>query len=161
MKCQMHLATQTLVPHTPTSSELSGIPREVQRLYRREREIASIVYERGLASAADVEAALGNAISNAAVRSMLNRLVRKAILTRIECGKFGSYIYGPALTQLSAREIELRHFADDFYEGSLNQLATAILEIFGSGQPQMRARFKARLGVRPDAAATRFTSAAA
>jgi len=130
----MYLATQTLVPHAPDSPELSGIPRDLQRLYRREREIASIVYKRGLAAAFEVEAALGNAISNAAVRSMLNRLVRKGILTRMRCGKTGTFIYGPALTQLSAREIELRHFAEDFYGGSLAELAAAIYDIFAKQQ---------------------------
>lgn len=161
MKCQTHLATQALVPHTPTGSELSGIPREVQRLYPREREIASIVYEKGLASAVDVEAALDNAISNPAVRSMLNRLVRKGILTRIECGKFGSFIYGPALTQLSAREIELRHFADDFYNGSLNELAAALLQKFGGQPAQRKSGSKAKARGHPDTAETGLTAAAA
>ena len=123
-------------------------PQEVLRLFRREREIALIVYERGLATARDVEAALSDPPRNAAVRSMLGRLVRKGILTQVKCGRRGTFVYGPALTQAGAREKALMQFAEDFYSGSLDALAGAIADMFarerdpstdpGAAQPRFR-----------------------
>lgn len=107
-------------------------PQEVLRLYRREREIAMIVYELGLATAKDVEAALSHSLSNAAVRSMLGRLVRKEILTQVKCGSRGTLVYGPALTRSAATENALKQFAEDFHGGSLESLAEAIAQMFAS-----------------------------
>lgn len=110
--------------------EADALPPEVRRLYPREREIAAIVYLRGLATAADIETGLSSPLSNAAVRSMLNRLVAKGILTRLKCGPHRTFVYGPALTSAAARETALRQFAQDFYAGSLASLAEAIADMF-------------------------------
>lgn len=119
------------------SAELSqghcdSLPPEVRRLYRREREIAAIVYERGLATATDVQGGLSCELSNPATRSMLNRLVGKGILTRVRCGRHRTFVYGPALTNASARETALRQLAEDFYGGSLASLAEAIADMFAA-----------------------------
>ena len=120
--------------------ESDDVPLDLTLLYRREREIALIVYERGLATAADVQVELADDLSNPAIRSMLNRLVNKGILTRVKCGRHGTFVYAPAITQASARETALRQFARDFYAGSLTSLAAAIAEMFASGaQPSDRA----------------------
>lgn len=105
-------------------------PPEIEQLYRREREVALAVYRRGLAAATDVQADLSAPLSNPAVRSMLNRLVRKGVLTRMKCGPYGTFIYAPAVTPASARETALRQFAQDFYEGSMSSLAGAIADLF-------------------------------
>lgn len=117
---------------SPIDAGLGGdhLPREVLSLFRREREIATIIYERGLATAKDVEAALGYSVRNAAVRSMLGRLVRKQILTQVKCGHHGTFVYGPAITQTSARETALRQFAEDYYGGSLRAVSDAIATMF-------------------------------
>ena len=117
----------------PAADLISRFPQEVRRLFRREREIAMIVYDRGLITAREVEAALSVPLSNASVRSMLRRLVRKGILTRVECGRRHTFVYGPALTQASAREVALKQFAQDFYAGSLSSLTDAIANMFASG----------------------------
>lgn len=118
-----------------------SLPPEVTRLYRREREIAEIVYERGLATATDVQAELSAYLSNPAIRSMLNRLVSKGVLTKLKCGPRGTFVYGPALTRMAARETALRQFAEDFYAGSLPALAEAIADLFASDQlPRAAAR---------------------
>jgi predicted transcriptional regulator len=119
-------------------------PREVELLYRREREIAAVVYRIGLATAADVQAELSRELSNPAVRSMLNRLVAKGILTRTRCGRFGTFVYGPALTPATEREAALRRFADDFYAGSLSSLARAIADLFASESHSLAAQQQAR-----------------
>ena len=108
------------------------VPSEIEQLYRREREVALIVYRRGLATATDVQGALSTPLSNPAIRSMLNRLVAKGVLTRTKCGPYGTFIYGPAVTAASARETALRQFAEDFYSGSLSSLAGAIANLFAN-----------------------------
>lgn len=133
---------------TADSTECANLfPMEVLRLFRREREIAMIVYARGMVTAKDVSAALPDSLSNPAVRSMLNRLVAKGILTCAKCGSRGTFAYGPALTQSSARELALRQFAEDFYGGSLERLRDAISRLFisdhesvGSIKSRKRAR---------------------
>ena len=80
----------------------------------------------GIATANDVVEGLSEQLCNAAVRSMLNRLVRKGLLTRAKCGRRGAIVYGPALTDALAREFALKQFAEDFFEGSLEKLAKAV-----------------------------------
>jgi len=129
----MYIASGASFSAPTDSTACAALPREVELLYRREREIAVIVYRRGLATAADVRADLSRELSNPAVRSMLNRLVGKKILTRVRSGRHGTLIYGPALTQASARETALRQFAQDFCAGSLPSLAHAIADLFARG----------------------------
>jgi predicted transcriptional regulator len=123
-------------------------PREVARLYRREREIAMIVYERGLVTAKDVEAALSDPLRNAAVRSMLGRLVSKGILTQVKCGSRGTFVYGPALTPSAAREKALRQFAEDFGYRSLDDLAEAIADMFACETERSTAKTEAHTRIR-------------
>jgi len=112
--------------------EAPVVPPAIDQLYRREREVALIVYRRGLATATDVQGALSASLSNPAIRSMLNRLVAKGVLTRTKCGPYGTFIYGPAVTAASARETALRQLAEDFYAGSLSSLAGAIADLFAN-----------------------------
>lgn len=120
--------TATVQPDAPIA------PPDIEQLYWREREVALVVYRRGLATATDVQAGLSKPLSNPAVRSMLNRLVRKGVLTRMKCGTYRSFIYGPAVTEATARETALKQFAEDFYAGSLASLAGAIADLFANQQ---------------------------
>jgi len=109
--------------------EAQAYPPDVWRLFPREREIALIVYEGGPMTANDVLPHLSSALKNAALRSMLNRLVRKGILTRQLLGIGRVYVYAPAVTASSARQSALGQFAKDFHAGSLSALADAIADI--------------------------------
>lgn len=97
------------------------LPAEVLSLLPREQEVARIVYERGAATARQVGDLLCSRISNAAVRSMLNRLVAKGILKRTL--SYQAFVYLPCLTpsESSARAIE--QFAQDYFGGSLIEAA--------------------------------------
>lgn len=112
------------------------LPPEIAKLFPRERQIAQIVYANGLVTAKDVEFQLSRSLTNSAVRSFLNRLVRKGMLVQQRCGKRGSILYAPALTDLFAREIAVKQFAEDFYGGSLEQLADELGNFF-SFQPSL------------------------
>lgn len=107
----------------------SELPGPVTRLYGREREIASLVYRRSLATAAQVEQALAHEVSNPAVRSMLNRLVHKGVLNRVQMKSNGAFIYAPAISDQSERERNITEVVDDFFDGSLPLLCEAVASL--------------------------------
>lgn len=107
----------------------SRFPAEVQKLFSREREVATIVYARGFATATDVQERLSTHLTNGAVRSMLQRLVGKGILTRRRRGRHGAYVYLPALTTALVREKALVQLADEYFAGSLHRAALAMVDL--------------------------------
>jgi predicted transcriptional regulator len=107
----------------------SVFPPEILRLYRREREVAELVYVRRQATAKQVQAELSDPLSSPAVRSMLNRLVGKGILTRHRCEGNTEYTYEPAISYVSSRERAVRQLADDYFDGSLAEVAASILRL--------------------------------
>lgn len=116
-----------LASHPARDESASALPREVQLLLRREREVATIVYALGAATANDVLARLEVRLANASVRSMLNRLVAKGILMRSLAGR--RFIYLPRLSASDSMRRALFQFADDYFGGSLEAAAQAMQEI--------------------------------
>lgn len=104
-----------------------SLPREVELLSSREREIATIVYHSRAATANEVCDNLSASLANASVRSMLNRLIAKGILKRTLSGN--AFVYLPALTAGESRALALRRFADDYFAGSLQQAAVAMRDL--------------------------------
>jgi len=117
------------VTAAPASSACSFAGLE--HLSWRERSVADLVYERGLVTAAEIESELGHTLKNATIRSMLNRLVGKGILNRQDCGFRRTFIYGPAITDASAKDALLQQFACDFFDGSVERLAQALAAHLG------------------------------
>jgi predicted transcriptional regulator len=114
-------------------SALSYVPPQVEQLAWRERQIASIVYRFGYATAKDVQSQLGESVSNGAVRSMLVRLVSKGILRRRR-GKRGAGcadVFIAALSIDHARARALSKLAEDFFGGSLSDLEEYITGMCG------------------------------
>jgi predicted transcriptional regulator len=89
----------------------------LDRLPRREREVAEIVYACGEASAQDICRALPDRLSNAAVRSMLQRIEAKGLVRRRKDGR--KYLYSAVLPDRASREAALRRIARDYFDGSL------------------------------------------
>jgi len=112
------------------------VPPEVTKLYRREREIAEIVYSRRSATAKTVQGLLSDELSSAAVRSMLNRLVRKRILGRYRTEGTLEYIYHPAITDSASLSRAVRQVAEDFFGGSLPEIAASVLRLSHRSSPQ-------------------------
>lgn len=100
------------------------LPYELNLLFPREREIATIVYVMGQATAEEVLKKLSDPLANCSVRSMLNRLVNKGILNRVLRGR--AYIYVGALTASDSGAKALRQFASDHFGGSLAQASEAM-----------------------------------
>lgn len=109
----------------------SYIPPQVERLSWRERQVAMTVYRFGYATAKDVEAELGGEVSNAAVRSMLVRLVGKGLLLRRRGGRGAGCrdLFIAALTLEHARARALSNLADEFFSGSFAQLHRYVTSI--------------------------------
>ena len=109
----------------------SGLPPELRKLPPREREIAEMVYRLEAATAKQVVEKLSDPLTNAAVRSMLNRLVRKGILTRWLMRR--TFIYLPALTRTDSRRIALVEFAEDHFGGSIQRAAETMQQLLHEG----------------------------
>jgi BlaI family transcriptional regulator, penicillinase repressor len=114
---------------TSASAKLTQrkLPAEVLQLLPREREVARIVYESGAATARQVEDSLCVGISNAAVRSMLNRLVAKGILKRTL--SYQAFVYLPSLTPSESSVRAIEQFAQDYFGGSLIDAAEAMRKL--------------------------------
>lgn len=107
-----------------------NLPPEVRSLFSREQEIAAIVYRNGISTARNVECQMDRPPTNASVRTILNRLVRKGILRECRAGNVGPILYTPALAEPFARHAAVKTFAGDFYGGDLNRLVDDISAFF-------------------------------
>lgn len=93
---------------------------------RRERQIMSVIYRLGRATAADVLDQLEDAPSYSAVRAHLRILESKGRLRHVQEGP--RYIYLPTLPVERARLGALRQVLQTFFEGSASQAVAALLE---------------------------------
>ena len=125
----MYVSTISLEREERPQEPLNNLPPEVRSLLRREQEVAAIVYRTGVSTAKDVEGQMRCPPTNASIRTMLNRLVRKGILLDCRAGKAGPIVYVPALTEPFGRHAAVKTFAEDFYEGDLNRLVEDISEL--------------------------------
>ena len=148
----MPLAQHSKDPLLGTNSGGVRLPASVLNLASREREVATIVYERGAATARAVEAALSVRITNAAIcRSMLQRLVAKGVLTR-EFGARGrrlSAVYMPAVTLDHVKDDAIETICRRYFDGSLLNVAIRVLDLLAE-QPSDAAHIQSRIaGRRP------------
>lgn len=95
-------------------------------LSRRERQIMSIVYRLGIATAAEVLALLDEPPSYSAVRSHLRILEEKGHLRHEQDGP--RYVYIPTLPRDRARLGALRQVLHTFFDGSASQAVAALLD---------------------------------
>jgi len=95
-------------------------------LSRRERQIMSIVYQLGRATAADVLGELENPPSYSAVRSHLRILEEKGHLRHEQDGP--RYVFLPTLPRDRARLGALRQVLHTFFDGSASQAMAALLD---------------------------------
>lgn len=96
-----------------------------QGLSRREREIMEILHRQGKIAASDVQAALPDAPSYSAVRSLLRILEEKGHVRHEEDGK--RYLYAPVQSRGSAARVALRNVVQTFFGGSLEDAVQTFL----------------------------------
>ena len=96
-------------------------------LSRRERQIMDVVYRRGRASVAEIQAEVPDDASYSAIRSALRLLREKDVIRYEHDGK--KYVYLPAVSADEARRSALDHVVSTFFEGSHARTVGALLEL--------------------------------
>ena len=97
-----------------------------RELSRRERQILDVLYARGRATAAEVQAALPDPPSYSAVRALLRILEDKGHVRHDQDGP--RYIYRPTVARDRAKRTALRHMLTTFFDGSAAQAIAALLD---------------------------------
>ncbi|MBS1787711.1 MAG: BlaI/MecI/CopY family transcriptional regulator [Acidobacteria bacterium] len=96
-------------------------------LSRRERQIMDVIYQRGQATAAEVQESLPNPPSYSAVRAMLRLLEEKGYLRHEQDGQ--KYVFKPTLAREKARKSALKQMLETFFDGSAEQAMAALLTL--------------------------------
>ena len=95
-------------------------------LGRRERQIMEVIYRLGRASASEVLANLPDPPSYSAVRATMRILEEKGHLRHFEDGP--RYVYEPTVAREAASRSAVRHLLSTFFDGSVEQAMTALLD---------------------------------
>jgi len=95
-------------------------------LSRRERQIIDILYAQGRATAAEVQSALPDPPGYSAVRAMLRILEDKGHVRHEQDGP--RYVYLPTVARDRARHSALKHVLQTFFDGSAEQVISALLD---------------------------------
>lgn len=96
-------------------------------LSRRERQIMDILYRLDEASVGAVRAEMADPPSYSSVRAALGTLVRKGHLVTREEGR--AYVYRPVVEPRTARTSALRRVVENFFGGSPERAAVALIEL--------------------------------
>jgi predicted transcriptional regulator len=96
------------------------------RLSRRERQIMDLLYQLGEATAAEVQERLPDPPSYSAVRAMLRILEEKGHVRHTEDGP--RYVFAPVVARDTARKSAVSHLLRTFFDGSVEQAMTALLD---------------------------------
>jgi BlaI family transcriptional regulator, penicillinase repressor len=86
-----------------------------------------ILFRLGRATAAEVQAALRDSISNSGVRGMLRHLATKGYVEYEQSGP--RYVYSPVHHPEEARRCALTHMVNTFFRSSPSSAITALLDM--------------------------------
>src|SRR6266481_9758147 len=95
-------------------------------LSRRERQVLDALYRVGQATCAEVQRAMTDPPSYSAVRTFLRILEDKKIVRHEQDG--ARYVYIPIVEKERASRSALRHVLNTFFEGSVTQAISALLD---------------------------------
>ena len=102
-------------------------PPPLDQLGRRERQIMDILFRLRRATASEVQAALGEPVSNSAVRGMLRLLAAKGYVAHEQDGP--RYVYSPVHRPDEASRSALRHLVTTFFRNSPSSAIAALLDM--------------------------------
>ncbi|MBX3561374.1 MAG: BlaI/MecI/CopY family transcriptional regulator [Sphingomonas sp.] len=106
----------------------------IDSLPRREREIFNILLGLGEGTAADIRAAMADAPSYSAVRTLLTRLEARGVVKHRTEGL--TYVYKSVPQAGKVRESALKSMVKTFFDGSAASAATALLGLTRSLSPE-------------------------
>jgi predicted transcriptional regulator len=95
-------------------------------LTRREREIMDILHRAGRASAQEVLEAMKEPPSYSAVRALLRLLEQRGHVRHVQEGQ--RYVYQPSVSPHEARKNALTHVVRTFFQGSIEQTVTMLID---------------------------------
>ena len=98
----------------------------MQALSRREREMMDVIFRAGKATAGEVMEAMADPPSYSAVRATLRVLEQKGLVRHEDDGT--RYVYRPTLNREKARQSALDHVLATFFDGSVGNVVTTLLE---------------------------------
>jgi predicted transcriptional regulator len=98
----------------------------MEALSRRERQILDILYGRGRATAAEIQAALPDPPSYSATRALLRVLEQKGHVRHQAEGP--RYVFLPKVPRGKARLAAIRHLLATFFDGSAADAAAALVD---------------------------------
>jgi BlaI family penicillinase repressor len=96
------------------------------QLSRRERQIMDVLFKRGRATAAEIQAGLPDPPGYSAVRALLRVLEDKGAVRHEQDGP--RYAYRPTMARESARRSALHHLLHTFFDDSPEQAVAALLD---------------------------------
>ena len=99
-------------------------------LSRRERQIMDVLYQKGKATALEVQEGLPDPPSYSAVRALLRILEDKGHVRHEQDGP--RYIFTPKTPRDKARRSAIRHLMETFFEDSPEQAVAALLDVSSS-----------------------------
>jgi predicted transcriptional regulator len=103
------------------------LPREVRELAPRMREVATLVYLSGGATAKEVEQRLPGHSKGA--RTLLSRLAKTGVLRCRPSGHRREAVYLPAATNQAVRALALQALVDGAFDGSIEEALQTTLQI--------------------------------
>jgi predicted transcriptional regulator len=98
----------------------------METLSRRERQILDILYAKGRATAAEIQAALPDSPSYSTTRALLRILEEKGHAQHESDGP--RYVFLPKVSRQKARVTALRHMLQTFFDGSAADAAAALVD---------------------------------
>ncbi len=94
---------------------------------RRERQIMDILYQRGSATAGDVQTALDDAPSYSTVRTLLRVMTEKGHVQQKADGP--RYVYSPTVSPQRAKRSALQRLVSTFFAGSAEAAMVALIDM--------------------------------
>lgn len=94
-------------------------------LSRRERQILDVLYNRGRATASEIQAAVPDAPSYSAIRALLRILEEKGHVCHVADG--ARYVYTATVPRKKASVEAIRHLVKTFFDGSPAAAAIAFV----------------------------------
>jgi BlaI family transcriptional regulator, penicillinase repressor len=95
-------------------------------LSKRERQITEAIYGMGTASVAEVRAAIPDPPGYSAVRTMMNILVRKGILSYRKEGR--KYLYFPLVRRRKARQFAMKRLLEVYFDNSVHEAVSGLIQ---------------------------------
>ncbi len=115
----------------------------MDKLSRRERQFLEILYARGKATAAELQAALPDPPSYSATRALLRILEEKGHVEHQADGV--RYVYVPKVGKDRARKNALQQLVSTFFDNSAGDAVAALLETPAKLKPEELDRIEALL----------------